>query len=164
MSDTTFTDDAATIIRRIKYITIATAAPDGQPWNTPVYSAFDSDYNFFWASDREGQHSRNIRENPRIFLAIYDSTVPEGTGRGVYIQATAQELTEPDAIRHALECLDGRVGKPAHTVDAFLNDMPRRVYQATPQRAWINGDGERNGHFIDIRTDISSLISQQATV
>jgi nitroimidazol reductase NimA-like FMN-containing flavoprotein (pyridoxamine 5'-phosphate oxidase superfamily) len=64
-------------VRDIKYITIATASKTGQPWNSPVYSAFDGAYNFYWASDREGQHSRNIRENPQVFLAIYARPFPK---------------------------------------------------------------------------------------
>jgi len=40
-------------------------------------------------SDKNGQHSKNIAENNRVFIVIYDSTVPEGDGEGVYIQAMA---------------------------------------------------------------------------
>ncbi len=47
------------------------------PWNSPVYSAFDKDYNFYWASWKENQHSKNIKENEKVFVVIYDSTVPE---------------------------------------------------------------------------------------
>jgi nitroimidazol reductase NimA-like FMN-containing flavoprotein (pyridoxamine 5'-phosphate oxidase superfamily) len=152
-------DRARRIVHSIKYVTIATASANGQPWNSPVYSAFDAEYNFYWASDREGQHSRNIRENPRVFLAIYDSTVPEGTGQGVYIQATAAELINPEEIQHALEQLDGRVGKEPHRPEQFLGAMPRRVYRATPQQVWVNEDGERDSEYIDIRVEIGPLAS-----
>jgi nitroimidazol reductase NimA-like FMN-containing flavoprotein (pyridoxamine 5'-phosphate oxidase superfamily) len=148
---------ARRIVREIKYITIASASKDGQPWNSPVYSAFDHDYNFYWASDRGGQHSRNIRENPRVFLAIYDSTVPEGTGKGVYVQAIAAELTDPIDIQRGLDQLDKRVGKPPHSPEQFMGKMPRRVYRATPQRVWVNEDGTREGEYIDIRVEIDSL-------
>jgi Pyridoxamine 5'-phosphate oxidase len=67
------------------YITIATADSNGQPWNTPLYAAYDEHYNFYWASWTESVHSRNIRQNPAVFLVVYDSTVPEGTGEGIYI-------------------------------------------------------------------------------
>ncbi len=52
---------AAEIIKDIKYITIASVSDDGQPWNTPVYSAFDKDLNFYWFSDKNSQHSQNVR-------------------------------------------------------------------------------------------------------
>jgi general stress protein 26 len=67
---------AKEIISKILYITIATVTPEGKPWNSPVYSAFDEDYNFYWNSWKENQHSKNIERNNDIFIVIYDSTLP----------------------------------------------------------------------------------------
>ena len=149
---------AKEIIEKIKYITIATASKDGSPWNSPVYSAFDENYNFFWASDQNGQHSKNIMKNNKIFLVIYDSTVPEGTGVGVYIQAKAYKLEDPKEIEYGITYLDGRVNKkkdPTIRIAEFQNDKPRRVYKAVPEKMWMNIDGEINGHFIDKRVEIT---------
>jgi uncharacterized protein YhbP (UPF0306 family) len=148
---------AKEIIEKIKYVTIATVSKDGNPWNSPVYSAFDENYNFFWASDQNGQHSKNIEENNNVFLVIYDSTVLEGTGRGVYIKAKAYKLESDEDIRYALRYLDGRVNKkkdPTTRVAEFQNEMPRRVYKAVLEKVWMNDDGEINGHFIDKRVEI----------
>lgn len=145
------------IISKILYITIATSSNDGQPWNSPVYSAYDDNYNFYWASDQNGQHSKNISENNRVFIVIYDSTVPEGTGEGVYIQAKANILTEENEIEHALSYLDGRVSKKKDLktrIEQFKGDNPRRVYRAIPENVWINGNGEINGNYIDIRMEV----------
>lgn len=38
------------IIKRIEYINIASITPEGNPWNTPVYTAFDKSLNFYWLS------------------------------------------------------------------------------------------------------------------
>ena len=152
-----FLNRAKSIIEKILYITIATASKDGQPWNSPVYSAYDDNYNFFWASDQKGQHSKNIRENNNIFIVIYDSTVPEGAGEGVYIKAKAHELTDEKEIAHALSCLDGRVGKKSHSPQQFMKDMPRRVYKAVPEKAWVNDEGDINGNYIDIRIKVDLL-------
>ncbi len=157
-----YTECAWGTIQEIQHITIATIHKDtngrqaSRPWNSPVYSAFDSDCNFYWISDRYSQHSKNIQENPHVFLTIYDSTVPQGAGigRGVYIQAEARELSDPSEVAHAQQLLASRVGKTPRTPGYFLDDMPRRIYQAVPERAWVNSSGERNGHFIDIRVEI----------
>ena len=146
--------DAARIIRAIEYITIATADADGQPWNTAVYSAFDSDLRFYWASDRNAVHSTNIARNSNVFLVIYDSTVPAGTGEGVFVKAEAATLENTGEISHALELLDRRAGEGSNTPEQFLGDMPRRVFAAQASQVWINGDGEKDGHFIDIRIDV----------
>ena|SRR3989344_6577418 len=154
MSDTSLANKAKGIISKILYITIATSTKDGVPWNSPVYSTYDKDYNFFCASDQNGQHSKNIRENNQVFLVIYDSTVPEGAGEGVYIKAKAYELADEKEIEDALSFLDGRVGKKPHSPKQFLGDKPRRVYKAVPEKFWVNDDGEINGNYIDVRIEV----------
>ncbi len=156
--DNTNTDKAKRILQKILYITIASVGKDSLPWNTPVYSAFDEDYNFYWASDQNGQHSKNIKENPNVFLVIYDSTALEGTGEGVYAKAKGYELTDEKEILHALEVLDKRVGKTKErNAKEFLGDYPRRVYKAVPETFWMNGDGNVNGNYIDIRIEVPLL-------
>ncbi len=150
-------EKAKAIISEIIYITIATSSKDGQPWNTPVYSAFDQEHNFYWASDQNGQHSKNIRENSNVFLAIYNSTVPEGTGEGVYVKAVASELSDPDEITKALSFLYSRKNKVPRDAKEFIGHYPRRVYKAVPEKFWINGAGNVNGNYIDIRVEVDLL-------
>jgi len=146
---------AKRIIEKILYITIATSSLDSKPWNSPVYSAFDENYNFYWASDKNGQHSRNIKENDNIFIVIYDSTVPEGTGEGVYVKARGQELTYKEDILSALSLLDKRVGKTIkRDANEFLDDYPRRIYKAVPEKFWVNEDGKIKGNYIDVRVEV----------
>lgn len=83
---------AAKVIKNILYINIASITPSGKPWNTPLYCAFDKDLNYYWLSWKLNQHSKNIRNNPSAFVTIYDSTVPAGTGFGVYFEGKAYEL------------------------------------------------------------------------
>lgn len=148
---------AKQIINEIIYITVATSSKNGQPWNSPVYSAYDENYNFYWASWKENQHSKNIAANNRIFIVIYDSKAPEGTGEGVYVQAKAYMLTKKEEVARALGYLDGRVGKkknPKTRVAQFLGDKPRRIYKAVPEKFWVNGEGDVNGEYIDVRTEV----------
>lgn len=147
---------AKEILSKIQYITIATCSKKGVPWNSPVYSAYDEKYNFFWISWRENQHSQNIRENNKVFLVIYDSTVPEREGEGVYIQAKAYEVNDAKEIEHALQYLDGRINKPGrHKVVQFQGNMPRRIYEAVLERVWMNTEGEINGEYVDKRIEIN---------
>lgn len=150
---------AKKIIHQIFYITIATASPEGEPWNSPVYSAYDEQYNFYWASWKENVHSQNIRPNDRVFLVIYDSTVPAGTGEGVYVQARAYELSDRIEIAHALQQLYSRANRKPRQVDEFLGEYPRRVYKAVPEKMWVNGDGDVKGNYVDVRfvLDIDEL-------
>ena len=151
-------EKAKKIIEKILYITIATVSKDGQPWNSPVFSAYDESYNFYWNSWKENQHSKNIAENSKVFIVIYDSTVPERMGEGVYIQAKAFMITDEKEIEEARMLLSKRKSKPSSKLRSpaeFLGEYPRRVYKAVPEKVWVNGNGDINGNYIDIRTEVS---------
>src|SRR5439155_24731059 len=96
---------AQAILSQLAYITLSTATTDGVPWNAPVYAAFDEAYTFFWVSAKYARHSQNIRANQRIAIVVYDSTVPKATGKGVYMEARAYELTYRRECRQAIGCL-----------------------------------------------------------
>ena len=145
---------AKEIIEKIRYITLATVTPDGEPWNSPVFSAHDEQYNFYWASWKENQHSKNICANGKVFLVIYDSQAPEGTGEGVYIQARAVELSDEKEIAHAAKHLWGRKNKAPRQPYELLGEYPRRMYKAIPEKIWMNSTGNINGNFIDTREEI----------
>ena len=102
---------AQEIVRSLLYVTVATASSGGEPWNSPVYSAYDDHANFYWTSSPLAQHSRNIDQNGRAFLAIYDSMVPAGKGEGVYIEATAAALIVPEEINEAKGASRGQGGR-----------------------------------------------------
>ena len=133
-----YTEIAKQVIEKVKYITVATCNNEGQPWNTPVYAAYDENYNFYWTSYKGNQHSINIRDNPKIFIVIYDSTGGIGNKTGVYIQAKAYELSELEDIRTARSYTQGRKGKKVDDPRKFVGDQPRRVYIAQPQKIWVN--------------------------
>lgn len=147
--------EASKVLKRILYINIASITPEGKPWNTPVYCAFDRKLNYYWASWKLNQHSKNIRNNSSVFITVYNSTVPEGTGFGVYFEGKASELRNPKEIIIGLKELYSRKKKSPRDIIQFLNKFPRRVYKFVPQKVWVNGDGKIDGNYIDVRTEIN---------
>jgi general stress protein 26 len=147
---------AKEIIRNILYITLATTSKEGWPWNSPVYSASDESYTFYWISYKNAQHSKNITENRRVFIVIYNSTVPEGTGVGVYIQAKAYVVTDEEEVQRAVNYLYQRIGgqPPPEKVKELQGDCPRRIYKAVLEKFWINARGEVDGNYIDVREEV----------
>lgn len=149
---------ASEIIKSINYATLATVTPEGQPWNSPVYYNWDSRLNIYWVSDKEGQHSKNVDANGRVFIVIYDSTVKEGDGEGVYIQARVTQVTEPEEILAVR-----RIKKGSHfeqSPDSFLSDSIRYMYKAVPEKVWLNDAEITNGVFIrdfKVEIDLSKL-------
>jgi nitroimidazol reductase NimA-like FMN-containing flavoprotein (pyridoxamine 5'-phosphate oxidase superfamily) len=83
---------ARKIIDRNRYMVVATADPSGQPWPSPVYYAPLEYRDFFWVSDPDSAHSRNLRERREVGIVIFDSRAKINTGQGVYILGVAQEL------------------------------------------------------------------------
>lgn len=151
-------EKAKQIIEKIIYITLATCSKDGQPWNSPLYAVHDKNYNFFWASPKNTVHSRNIRENPNVFLVIYDSTAPEGTGEAVYIKAKGYEINDKKEVENILEThYSSKTDKHPPKAEEFLDNYPRRFYRAVLEKIWINGDGEVNGNYVDIRIEVDLM-------
>jgi len=148
------TKAAAKVIKNILYINIASITPEGKPWNTPVYCAFDKQLNYYWLSWKLNQHSVNVRNNPAVFVTVYDSTAKAGTGFGVYIQGKAYELKNPKEIFIALKELYNREKRQPYEVIKFVKKFPSRVYKFVPEKVWVNGDSEIEGNFIDVRTEL----------
>ena len=147
--------EAAEILKKIIYATIATATTAGVPLNSPVYAVYDNELNFYWASSKASQHSRNIRENPQVSIVVYDSTVPWGTGRGVFIEGKASEVVDVDEITKACQLRKARVSDAKHPPEEFLADKPRSIYRVRPRRVWMNQDARVNGYFVDERAELS---------
>ena len=137
-SDIDRTAKAKEILSNIRYITIASASSGAEPWGTPVLAAFDQQFNFYWTSLNSTQHSKNIRENPSVYLTCFDSTVLPSDSNGVYIKALATEVSDPDEIAKAVDLVYTRKGKPKREVSEFLGDSPKRVYKAVPEKCWVN--------------------------
>ncbi len=121
---------AVNILKNIKYMTLATVCEDGSPWNSPVAHSPLKELVFYWGSTEDSIHSQNIRREGRVFVVVYDSTLPEGEGEGVYMKGTAEELDE----------VEGLV----------------RMYRFTPQQIWINdAEKDANGNYLkDFRIEL----------
>jgi uncharacterized protein YhbP (UPF0306 family) len=90
---------AGAIIDANLYMTLGTADAAGRPWVSPVYYAAAEYREFFWVSEPEATHSRNLATRPELSIVIFDSTVPINTGQGVYMAAVAEELTGAELER-----------------------------------------------------------------
>ncbi|MCA9387404.1 pyridoxamine 5'-phosphate oxidase family protein, partial [Candidatus Dojkabacteria bacterium] len=59
-SKTYYETRAKEIISRVHYLTLATTSLDGTPWNSPLSYAVDKNFNFYFGSPKNTQHSQNI--------------------------------------------------------------------------------------------------------
>jgi pyridoxine/pyridoxamine 5'-phosphate oxidase len=79
------------VIAANRYMVLATADADGVPWASPVWFATEDERVFYWISDPDARHSRNIAARPEIALVIFDSTVTPGEAAALYMEARAEQ-------------------------------------------------------------------------
>lgn len=114
-----------------RYMTLGTADAEGNPWVTPVFYATADYTSFYWVSEADTVHSRNLAGRARVSIVIFDSTVPAYTGRAVYMTATAHELSGSDLDR-GVEIYPGPAirGASAVTREEVQPPEPYRLYRA----------------------------------
>jgi len=98
-----------------------------------VYFAHSEHRDFFWVSKPDARHSRNIAARPDVSIVIFDSSVPIGTGQGVYMTAVAREL-EGDERAPGLEVYSRRAlehGGSGFTQEEVSGSAALRFYRAT---------------------------------
>jgi len=132
---------AKKVIKDVLYLTLSTCDRMGSPCCSPVYCAYDEQYMFYWTSSRFSEHSANIRGDcSSISAVIYDSSVPHGTGFGVYFSGMAFELSEKDKkeIECATRLLSQRIQQSTKSVEQFLDPFPKRMYKFIPTQISVN--------------------------
>jgi hypothetical protein len=103
--------------------------------------AFDNQYNFFWMSYENTRHSENIKINNCVAITIFDSHVSPNETAGVYVEAQASIITNPEELEKVIALYFDRAGKPRKSTQDFLGDDGRRFYKAIPKHLWVNADG-----------------------
>ena len=152
------------IMASLHYCTLSTCSADGLPWVSPVFFAYDANWHLYWSSTIAAQHSQNLYHNQgRAAIAIYDSSVSEGSGKGLYLSGSAAEV-EPALVGSIMKLLFQRAGNaPKRTPQDYLETSPRRIYRFQPQAAWISGERLAIGNqLVDtkVQLQLSTVLGQ----
>ncbi|MGH8824911.1 MAG: pyridoxamine 5'-phosphate oxidase family protein [Jiangellaceae bacterium] len=124
---------ARSIIDENLYMVLATADASGRPWATPVYYAVADYRDFYWVSSPDVTHSRNIATRPDVGIVIFDSRASIGTGQGVYMPASAEQISGPD-LNLGIDVFSQRSiahGGTRWTRDDVSPPSQMRLYRAT---------------------------------
>ncbi len=145
---------ARSIVDSNRYMTLATADESGRPWASPVWFAPDGYANYYWVSEPEARHSRNIGIRPDLAAVIFDSGAAIGTGQAVYLEATAREL-EGAEVHHGIEVFS-RVSKDQGASEWSAEEVAppaaHRLYLATATQQFVL---DPQVHGVDERTAVS---------
>ncbi|MEQ8997334.1 MAG: pyridoxamine 5'-phosphate oxidase family protein [Coleofasciculus sp. B1-GNL1-01] len=152
-------EKARYIINHNYYCVLSTCSPDGLPWGSPVFFAYEYNrgYHIYWCSAVDAKHSQNLYHNyGRVAITIFDSSVAEGTGSGLYFYGSASEL-DVDQIERVVKLMANRAGKEINrTVTDYLDGSPRRLYHFQPDQVWITGERLPVGNqLVDTKIQIS---------
>jgi predicted pyridoxine 5'-phosphate oxidase superfamily flavin-nucleotide-binding protein len=132
-------DIARSVIDANRYMVLGTADETGHPWVTPVWFASEDYLCFHWVSSPDAKHSRNLAAEPRVAIAIFDSSVPVGGAQAVYLKGVAEELTGAE-LERGVEVFD-RVSRLDHARAYALDDVqgsaPIRLYRAIVGEHWV---------------------------
>lgn len=143
--DTTVLDPdrlARTLVAHNSYLTLATAGDNGEPWASPVWFAARELAVFVWASKPGARHSRNIAENRRVSLVIFDSSRAPGEGSAFYASADA-ELVDDATFEDALAVYNDRslaYGLSEWEPAKLREPGKHRLYRAVTLEAFVLDD------------------------
>lgn len=131
---------AREIIEANSYLVLATADAQGNPWASPVWFAADGYATFYWVSSPDVQHSVNIAGRPRVYIVVFDSTVPISTGQAVYMSGDAAEVTDPAEVDRGMEVFSRESlaqGARGWTAADVREPKSLRLYRARVAQHWV---------------------------
>ena len=153
--------DRAEIARQLiadnLYLSLGTADADGTPWVTPVFFTPDGFSDFYWVSDPNTQHSRNLANRPDAAAAIFDTHAIVGRAEAVYLKLTATQVPDGD-LEPALAIYNSRLPEAKHfELPELLTPAPFRLYHATvlEHSVLVRGGDPEHGNPADTRIPIS---------
>ncbi len=75
---------------------------DGRPQAVPLFFASDDAFNFYWISDPDSRHSKNLADWNDVSATIYAQTWDYTAIQGVQIEGDAFSVTNEDERARAL--------------------------------------------------------------
>ena len=123
---------AKDIIKNNIYLTLGTA--DGDPWVAPLFYCVTEKYNFYFISQLDSLHTKQMLKNPKVAFSIFDSHAEEGQGKGVQAMGDVHMITEDE--------LETEINN-YHTTfieikpEFLKGDAPYRLFKLSPSEVWI---------------------------
>lgn len=160
-------EQAIRVVATTRIAALSTVSSGGKPHNTPVFMAFDANFNSVWSSKPDSQHSQNIARTNETFIAVYDSSGEQGAG--LYIEAEAHMLLpeSPDFVLALQVFKEAKmlVGAPEPRPSDFSRPGGQRLYLAVPTTLWVNyANKDKHGKIIGderFRVTVAALKNPQ---
>jgi hypothetical protein len=151
-------DRARQVIDTNRYMALGTTEADHRPRVSPVYFTHDRYRDFYWVSSPEARHSVNVAARPDVAIVIFDSTVPVGGGKAVYVTARAARVPDGELAAGCAAAYGGAApGEVAFTPEELSGEADLRLYRAraTSHEVHVRGGDPDYGTGIDTRRPVS---------
>lgn len=86
-------------IKSKKLLILSTVDKKGRPWTCNVYFSVDKDFNLFFVSSPNSNHSKHIKDNPHVSFSIaWHDEEDLGNRKGVQGTGTCKRVTNASEI------------------------------------------------------------------
>ncbi len=129
---------AYNIIVKNSNMVLGTSTKSGKPWATPVTYAYDGEYNFYFISDVNSTHAKNIMENPNVSVTIADLYEQKKKVYGV--QAEATSYAEDENLDRDLDIYFGRLYpemRKKYNADYYRGSSEFRLFKVIRLRTYL---------------------------
>ncbi|HEY1096473.1 MAG TPA: pyridoxamine 5'-phosphate oxidase family protein, partial [Alphaproteobacteria bacterium] len=130
-------------LRSTDYLCLATHGPAGV-WSSPVYYAWDEEFNLYFMSMAKSRHMQNIDDNHDIALSIYATDQDtSGDVTGLQISGLAKIVEDEAVIKQAFEVyfrrvIDSNSVTYGDKIDSPYAYNPDWIFvKVTPQTIWL---------------------------
>jgi len=126
------TATAGRLLSANRYAVLATVDATGAPWASPVWFAHRGLDTLVWVSSPDARHSQAIAAEPRLAVAVFDSTVLPGHGTAFYGRGRAG-LCPDDRVEELLAVFNAeseRQGESTWGRDRVSGEARLRLYVA----------------------------------
>jgi uncharacterized protein YhbP (UPF0306 family) len=102
-----------------KHMQLATVH-DGQPWICTVYFVADDEFNLYWMSARERQHSVEITNDSKVAVTVVRDTERK---QALQIMGNAYEVSDEE-LEHAHELYQSKFGAKDYDLSEIKQHKP----------------------------------------
>lgn len=135
------------------FLTLATSN-NNIPWICPLFFASDDQYNLYFTSYNDSQHVKNIYENPKVAVSIYNTLAIPGKGntQGVQISGVCYRVTG-DNLKVAIEVVYSK---------RFPDPKERESRDLSIEHFSLPDSYGRTDHIYKIETDKFYILDKNA--
>ncbi len=127
---------AEELLENHHYCVIATASAEAVPWVTPIFYAYDSDWNLFWISSRTSSHSKLLEQNPHACAVIYQPPSVSQETSALYLSGQVS-ICRGTVLEEGMHVYFERAGLGVSgKAEDYAGDSPCRLYQLAPEQAF----------------------------